>query len=647
MIRAFLYLLLLAAVAFALAWFADRPGLLTLRWLGYEIETSVFVAVLVIFGLTALLLLIFGFIAYLLSGPRRMARFMREKRRARGLEALRRGIFAVGAGDEAAAAHFAGEARRALPNEPLTKLLRAQSAQLSGDRGTARRIFETLADSKDTELLGLRGLFIEATHEGHTTAARQFAERAIAINPALPWPVHALFELQCRAKDWQGALETLAAARTQKHFDRRTLERRRAVLLTAQAMEIQETQPAKALDLALEAHRLAPGLVPAANIAGRLLANQGASHKAARVIARSWQAQPHPDLAVAYAFARPGESPRDRLGRIRSLASLTPDHAEARVALATAACDAHEWEQARAALHPLLAKNPTARVCALMARIEGGEKRDAGRVREWLARAVRAPRDPVWMADGVVSEEWQPVSPVTGALDAFEWRTPADPAKGALADPLLEEVASLGRELDAVAHTVSELSIVAEPAHPGEATKSRSVIEQPPPAELSRGTAPVGGDIAAAAAGMWRPGGGIMRPAEQVDTAAAAIPANPALPSAMGSCVMRPDPSGDPEAARGSTAPAPQPSPSSEGRNLPVPAAASRPLTGPSKPASDKPLITPPPVTAPSAAQTRRSEPNIFVPDRAPDDPGPEPTESEETETPIGRYLSAMKQQAP
>ena len=48
----------------------------------------------------------------------------------------------------------------------------------------------------------------------------------------------------------------------------------------------------------------------------------------------------------------------------------------------------------------------------------------ATRVRDWLARAVRAPRDPQWVADGFTAASWAPISPVTGRLDAFEWRVP-------------------------------------------------------------------------------------------------------------------------------------------------------------------------------------------------------------------------------
>jgi HemY protein len=72
-----------------------------------------------------------------------------------------------------------------------------------------------------------------------------------------------------------------------------------------------------------------------------------------------------------------------------------------------------------------------------MARIEAGDG-NKGREREWLARAVRAPRDRAWIADGYISDRWLPVSPVTGAVDAFEWKAPVD-AIGKGDDTLLIE----------------------------------------------------------------------------------------------------------------------------------------------------------------------------------------------------------------
>ena len=59
-----------------------------------------------------------------------------------------------------------------------------------------------------------------------------------------------------------------------------------------------------------------------------------------------------------------------------------------------------------------------------MADIEEAEG-NHGAVREWLGRAARAPRDKAWVADGVISDRWAPVSP-SGTLDGFVWRTPEE-----------------------------------------------------------------------------------------------------------------------------------------------------------------------------------------------------------------------------
>ena len=201
--------------------------------------------------------------------------------------------------------------------------------------------------SPETEVLGLRGLYLEAEREGAREAARQFAERALKRNPRLSWPVEGLFDLQCRAGDWAGALETLAIARKQNLIDKAAGARRRAVLLTAQAQAMEDAEADKAAELAQEAHRLAPDLIPAAAIAGRVLASRGNTPRAARVLLKTWRLAPHPDLAAAYAYARPGDSPRDRLVRVRHLGRLTPGHPEALMAIAFSAMEAREWEEAR------------------------------------------------------------------------------------------------------------------------------------------------------------------------------------------------------------------------------------------------------------------------------------------------------------
>ncbi len=174
--------------------------------------------------------------------------------------------------------------------------------------------------------------------------------------------------------------------------------------------------------------------MPTAALAARLLAEGGQIRKAGRVIDAAWRANPHPALAKAYAELRSGESARERLKRIESLAGKVPGHIEGALAVARGALSAQEFAKARAALTPYLDK-PTKRIALLMAELERAERNDEGRAREWLARAVNAAPDPAWTADGHVSEHWQAASPVTGRLDAFEWRVPLT---GAVATAMIE-----------------------------------------------------------------------------------------------------------------------------------------------------------------------------------------------------------------
>jgi HemY protein len=225
-----------------------------------------------------------------------------------------------------------------------------------------------------------------------------------------------------------------------KAIDERTAAQRRAVVLTAQALEAEKTEPAKAHELALKAHRLDLSLIPAAAIAGRHYAQAGNIRKARRVVERTWTLNPHPDLAHIYSHARVGDSPHDRLRRVRELTRLSSGGEEGAVALARAAIEAHAWQEARDELRPYAALAPRARVCTLMAEIEEGEHGDRGRVREWLARAIRAPRDPAWTADGIVSENWLPVSPASGELGAFRWKVPVERLGGGFAEDLPEAI---------------------------------------------------------------------------------------------------------------------------------------------------------------------------------------------------------------
>ncbi|MFO1150240.1 MAG: heme biosynthesis HemY N-terminal domain-containing protein [Alsobacter sp.] len=425
MIRILVLIALLVALAFGSTWLAERPGGLVLTFEGRQIEMTLGVALGVIAAIVIGAMLLWTIARFVLRIPSLLSLGNRTRRRAKGFAAVSRGMVAVGAGDPRSARRHSADATRLLGDEePLALLLKAQTAQMTGDRGSAEGAFRQMLDEPETRVLGLRGLFVEARRKGDIAAARAYAAEAARLAPSVSWAGEALLEYQCSEQDWGGALATLE--RASRSLDKAVLKRQRAVLLTADAMARSEREPDAALARAQEALKLSPDLVPAAVAAARLLSRRGDYRKASKTLEASWKLSPHPELAEAYVRVRPGDSTRDRTARAEKLHALRPHAPEGRMALAEAALAGRDFARVRSAVAPLLEGRPTVSVCLLMADLCELDHSQPGSVREWLARASRAPRDAAWIADGVISDTWSPVSPVTGRLDAFVWGTPVE-----------------------------------------------------------------------------------------------------------------------------------------------------------------------------------------------------------------------------
>lgn len=429
MVRVLIFLAVVLAIAFGASWLADHPGTVAITFGGREYLFSTLFGLVAVLAAAVVLLIVWSVLRFVLKIPSLMSMASANRRRQRGYAALSRGMVAVGSGDAEGARRSATEATRLLPREPMALLLTAQSAQLSGDRAGAEQTFTAMLEHPETRTLALRGLYMEAVRRQDAVAALQHAEAAQKI-ATLPWAATALLQARAAARDWSGALRLVERNVGARVIDRLAGNRQRAVLLAGLAQDSLERHPEEALEAAREALKLAPNLVPAAAMAGRLLGRKGDLRRATRIIEAAYAETPHPDLANVYLYLRHGDSAHDRLTRAEALTQFAPDAAESHLILAHAALDTRDYPAARAAVAPLIETGrPTRRACLTMADIEEAEHGgDTGALYEWLQRASRGAPDPAWIADGVVAERWAPVSPVTGRLDAFRWEVPPDSA---------------------------------------------------------------------------------------------------------------------------------------------------------------------------------------------------------------------------
>lgn len=473
MIRVLLFFSLLFGLAAGFGWVADLPGTISVSWDGYVWEQPPVVAALVVGALLAVFLIAVWIIRVILKSPQIANRFFKRRRQDKGYAALSHGLIALGTGDAKLARRHGLEADRLLSEEPAAKLLLAQTAQLAGKDDEARQRFESMLDDPETKALGLHGLFVEAERHREPVAARHYAEEAAKTSPGLEWAGKAVLGYQAVAHHWDEALKTLERNYAAKLLDKKSYRRERAVILTALAQKLEDGEPERAFSLAKEAHGLALDLVPAAVLTSRLATRRGDIRKAAKVLEATWRLSPNPELAETYAHVRTGDSAVDRLKRVKSLSAQRTNTPEGAMAIARAAIEAREFEEARTQLKKVLQSEPTRSAFLLMAEVEEAEHGDKGRMRDWLARALKAPQDKAWVADGIVSAEWQPVSPVTGKLDAFQWTNPgtAVDEDGDLVEDSLFEAPALP-----VAAPAEPMAVV-EPAQQDPIEETKSVAE--------------------------------------------------------------------------------------------------------------------------------------------------------------------------
>jgi len=386
-------------------------------------------ALVVFIGLVWLLFKFIGlaaaFFRFLNGDETAISRYFTRNRERRGYEALADGMMALASGEGHLALAKAAKAERYLQRPELTTLLTAQAAEMAGDRNKAEETYKKLLVDDRTRFVGIRGIMKQKLIEGDSDTALKLAEKAFAIRPKHEETQDILLRLQSEKGDWAGARNTLGAKLKAGYLPRDVHRRRDAMLALSEAKGVfYENSSIESREAAIEAHRLSPDLTPAAVLAARAYIADGNKKYASRVLTKAWGAQPHPDLAAAFAAIEPDETAKARLDRFKAITKLKPEDPETRMLLAELLLAAEDFPEARRALGDLAKSHPTTRSLSLLAAIEKGTGAEEDEVRALLTKAVNAPRGPQWICDKCnnIHAEWAPVCGNCGAFDTLTWR---------------------------------------------------------------------------------------------------------------------------------------------------------------------------------------------------------------------------------
>jgi len=428
------FIVAVAALALGAGYLLEAEGGMTVVVGGREYPFGPFQSVVVLIVLVLviwlglkLLGLLIAVWKFLNGDETALSRYFARNKAAKGFDALAEGMMALASGEGRVALAKAEKADRYLNRPELTNLLTAQAAEMAGDRKKAEETYRKLVQSEATRFVGVRGIMKQKLADGDTDTALKLAEKAFALKPKHVDTQDVLLKLQAAEEDWAGARKTLSAKLRHGSMPRDLHKRRDAILALSEAKKVfDEDQTIEARETAIAANKQSPDLIPAAVMAAQGYIEKGQKKYATRVLKKAWEAQPHPDLAAAFAAIEPDETPAARLKRFAQLVRMHPDDSETKMLLSELNIAAEDFPAARRALGDLFETDPTIRSATLMAAIERGQGASDAVVQGWLTRALSAPRGPQWVCDNCqnIEPEWTPTCNNCEAFDTLTWKRP-------------------------------------------------------------------------------------------------------------------------------------------------------------------------------------------------------------------------------
>lgn len=397
MVRFFLFILLVVLVGLGVYWASSLEGSVLLNLPGYEIRTPVIVAALLLLLLGALMALFWTSILGLWNLPGKIGKSRLRGKEKKANTALVEGLLAAEGGDATTARKLAARAQAHAADQRLVLLLEARAAEEAEDWADAERAWAELRRMPGAQLAGLKGLATAALQRGDTAVAEQRNREALQLKTQANWPFQALFDLQVAGGNWVAAIDTLAAGERRGLVAADSARRRRAVLLTAEAVRLAKTDRLQAQRTLADAIRSAPGFPPAAWHGARHLIADGKLKPAQQILELAWKARPHPSLArLARTPFTEQETPEAGRKRAQALINVAPEHRESRILSAELALELRNHAAALKALAGVLEEEqPTSRLCILMTEALRGYG-DRSEAERWQRLAGTAARELDW-----------------------------------------------------------------------------------------------------------------------------------------------------------------------------------------------------------------------------------------------------------
>ena len=433
LLKGIILLTLSGFCAYSVIYLSGLSGNITLNINDSQLTISIIMGVCVI--LLSFLIFFVGFvflnlvvaiIRFLSGDETAITRYLSRSRQAKGSKALSSALISFYEGDSVEALVHSSKAKKLLNNDTLSLLINAQITKKSGDSKLALASYKKLLTQKETRLVALSGIVSEKIKAGEFKVALELSKKNVELYPKNIGNINTLFNLQLQEKDWKGAVKTLQRRKTIEKIPRNSFLKQEAMLIFEDAQEkFEEGFSQEALAGTLVAVRQHPSFVAALCFLTKLENSSGNKRRIEKLLQKAWVMFPHPDIAKSYASLVKVESSEKRLKRFEPLIKINKRDPQTIILKTELFLATEDFSKAKELISALVNNSPDNYILTLMAAVERASGGTEKIVREWLTKAVYAPKSPTWICNECgFQSEWISICKSCDCFDSMRWARP-------------------------------------------------------------------------------------------------------------------------------------------------------------------------------------------------------------------------------
>jgi HemY protein len=407
MARFILFLLLLIPIAHAGLWLAERPGNVTLQWLGWQAEISLTLMAIVL-AITLLICVVIGMSIWAISkAPKTRALKQELSRTKQGLAQLNTALIATRSQDYGPANRALMKAGKMLPDSPLPHLIGLQLSVRNHAEKDTRAHLSALRAHDDTAPLALQQLIRDAFTREDYAEARALITETCEHFPRADWVQNERVRLAIRTND----IHDMQAELARVSFTHRIPAQKRTELRAA--LYHTQGEYEKAL-------RIVPHFAPSALAISHM---SGVDDTVAlRHLYHAWKHAPSAPLLHGFLARTKNWAEKPLMKQAKRFANAARGAPESHDIIAACALQTgdleHALNHAKQAIEGRETPERFERIAQILKEREGADAANP-----WLQQALEARSEEVWACTqcGAHTDAWQMECAQCGSLGDIYW----------------------------------------------------------------------------------------------------------------------------------------------------------------------------------------------------------------------------------